>query len=240
MAQSSKTETGGDVEAANKVKMEGFVLEQKELLKLEKVAEAQREKDELRENGEVISVEVLNYGKTTYRGTLVTFKNRNPDKKHPNIRKGENVALDPNDGTQPLAGILIKIGFNKYDVAVEEDPELFRKKRKWDLIKISHLGQFDELEKALDAILNTQTPLRNVLFGIQPPKQVSPAVAILPGAFRNTSLDKSQREAVVSALNQAELSVVLGPPGTRKTTTLVEIIWQVCLMDGTMLLINGQ
>ena len=33
MAQSSKTETGEDVEAANKVKMEGFVLEQKELLK---------------------------------------------------------------------------------------------------------------------------------------------------------------------------------------------------------------
>ena len=232
-AQSLKTDAGEgvDVEAVNKVKMEGFVIEQKELLKLEKVAEAQREKEELRENGEVISLEVLNCGKTPYRGTMVTFQNRNPNKKHPNIRKGENVALDPNDGSEPLAGILIKIGFNKYDVAVEEDPVLFRNHRKWDLIKTSNLGQFDELEKALDAIPNTETPLRNVLFGIQPPKQVSPAVAFLPGAFRNTSLDKSQREAVVSALNQAELSVVLGPPGIRKTTTLVEIIWQVCLME---------
>ena len=215
-AQSSKTDPGGDLEAANKIKMDGFVLEQKELLKLEKVAEAQREKEELRENGEVISVEVLNCGKTPYRGT---------------IRRGENVALDPNDGSEPLAGILIKIGCNKYDVAVEEDPELFRHQRKWDLIKTSNLGQFDELEKSLDAIPNTNTPLRNVLFGIQPPKQVSPAVAFLPGAFRYTSLDKSQKEAVVSALNQAELSVVHGPPGTGKTTTLVEIIWQVCLIE---------
>lgn len=44
--------------------------------------------------------------------------------------------------------------------------------------------------------------------------------------FLNTNLDDSQREAVSFALSQRELAVVHGPPGTGKTTTLVEIILQ--------------
>lgn len=44
--------------------------------------------------------------------------------------------------------------------------------------------------------------------------------------FFNKNLDDSQREAVTFALSQRELAVVHGPPGTGKTTTVVEIILQ--------------
>lgn len=44
--------------------------------------------------------------------------------------------------------------------------------------------------------------------------------------FLNTNLDDSQREAVCFALSQRELAVIHGPPGTGKTTTVVEIILQ--------------
>lgn len=44
--------------------------------------------------------------------------------------------------------------------------------------------------------------------------------------FLNSNLDDSQREAVSFALSQRELAVVHGPPGTGKTTTVVEIILQ--------------
>lgn len=44
--------------------------------------------------------------------------------------------------------------------------------------------------------------------------------------FFNKNLDDSQREAVSFALAQRELAVIHGPPGTGKTTTVVEIILQ--------------
>ncbi|NXC35672.1 SMBP2 protein, partial [Campylorhamphus procurvoides] len=47
-----------------------------------------------------------------------------------------------------------------------------------------------------------------------------------PLKFFNPSLDESQREAVSFSLAQRELAIIHGPPGTGKTTTLVEIILQ--------------
>lgn len=47
-----------------------------------------------------------------------------------------------------------------------------------------------------------------------------------PLSFYNTTLDLSQKEAVSFALAQKELAIIHGPPGTGKTTTVVEIILQ--------------
>jgi hypothetical protein len=59
------------------------------------------------------------------------------------------------------------------------------------------------------------------------------SVGVLQGAssaatltFYNTALDPSQKEAVSFALAQKELAIIHGPPGTGKTTTVVEIILQ--------------
>lgn len=48
----------------------------------------------------------------------------------------------------------------------------------------------------------------------------------MPCIFFNQSLDDSQRQAVRFALCQREVAIVHGPPGTGKTTTVVEIITQ--------------
>ena len=42
----------------------------------------------------------------------------------------------------------------------------------------------------------------------------------------NKSLNKSQRTAVQFALSQPEVAIIHGPPGTGKTTTVIEIILQ--------------
>lgn len=47
-----------------------------------------------------------------------------------------------------------------------------------------------------------------------------------PLTFCNPALDASQQEAVLFALSQKELAIIHGPPGTGKTTTVVEIILQ--------------
>ena len=44
--------------------------------------------------------------------------------------------------------------------------------------------------------------------------------------FFNPGLDESQKEAVTFALHQREVAIIHGPPGTGKTTTVVEIIRQ--------------
>lgn len=44
--------------------------------------------------------------------------------------------------------------------------------------------------------------------------------------FINPTLNDSQRTAVWFALSQREIAVVHGPPGTGKTTTVVEVILQ--------------
>ncbi len=45
-------------------------------------------------------------------------------------------------------------------------------------------------------------------------------------SFINPNLDLSQRRAVLFALSQAELAIIHGPPGTGKTTTIIEVILQ--------------
>lgn len=87
--------------------------------------------------------------------------------------------------------------------------------------------------------LNTLTKYRegpaahliDVLFGNLPP---GPPLQIRPfteegensSVFFNLDLDDSQRQAVKFALSQREVAIVHGPPGTGKTTTVVEIIIQ--------------
>ncbi len=47
--------------------------------------------------------------------------------------------------------------------------------------------------------------------------------------FRNKDLNKSQQEAVSAIIHNASVTIVHGPPGTGKTTTLVEAVIQLIL-----------
>jgi len=66
--------------------------------------------------------------------------------------------------------------------------------------------------------------LRDCLLGRTEPGP-SPA-ASAPAEFLNPDLNDSQRAAISHALNAPEVAIIHGPPGTGKTTTLVELIRQ--------------
>ena len=209
-----------------------FVKEQLKLLELEKFAIVKAEKEDIRENGKLVAVEVIKISVPNYGGTMVNFCIRNPNMKQASIKKGENIALDNNERDfEPIAGIVTRQGFDEYDVQVHEDRQLFIEFKKWDLIKLPNIEQYDEMKVALEGIQNNATPLKEVLFGQRNPSFKESGWG--EWIFKNQNLDKSQKEAVIRTMKSNELSVVHGPPGTGKTTTLAEIVWQVCLLKLT-------
>ncbi|CAM8883181.1 unnamed protein product [Rhodiola kirilowii] len=62
-----------------------------------------------------------------------------------------------------------------------------------------------------------------VLFGERPPTLIKKDVTFSPF---NSNLDSSQKDAITKALSSKNVFLLHGPPGTGKTTTVVEIILQ--------------
>ncbi|XP_042224087.1 DNA-binding protein SMUBP-2-like isoform X2 [Homarus americanus] len=86
-----------------------------------------------------------------------------------------------------------------------------------------------ELEKQISG---PSSHLVSVLFGETTPRSTAPSLP--PQLTRtdgkltlyNQKLDSSQEEAVQFAIQRSDLAVIHGPPGTGKTTTVVEVIRQ--------------
>jgi ATP-dependent RNA/DNA helicase IGHMBP2 len=95
----------------------------------------------------------------------------------------------------------------------------------------SRLRQQQALERAAAAKDDRLAELRGVLLGEAPPK-FAPVTDFTP---LDGALNKSQREAVRFALSATDVAAVHGPPGTGKTTTLVELIRQAVLRGDKVL-----
>ena len=81
---------------------------------------------------------------------------------------------------------------------------------------------FNEMDHALDTLVNAKHPavlqLAAKILGDEP---LEPPSAI---PYNNPALNTSQNSAVAAILNSKDISVVHGPPGTGKTTTLIQAI----------------
>ena len=81
--------------------------------------------------------------------------------------------------------------------------------------------------------------LVNVFFQASPPAPSHPKWSDLLTAgtlssdvtFINPTLDNSQKRAVLFALSRPDVAIIHGPPGTGKTTTVIEYILQSILMN---------
>jgi superfamily I DNA and/or RNA helicase len=84
---------------------------------------------------------------------------------------------------------------------------------------------YQRMRKALESVRHAggrTGTLRDVLLGRRPAARQDPG----PVEFLNAALNEGQRHAVRTALAARDAAVVHGPPGTGKTTVLVEIIRQ--------------
>ncbi|MET0393334.1 MAG: AAA domain-containing protein [Chitinophagaceae bacterium] len=76
------------------------------------------------------------------------------------------------------------------------------------------------------------------LHGDPLPPAAPPASSVTALSFRNPNLNESQQQAVAAIVQNEQIVIVHGPPGTGKTTTLVEAIVQL-VKNGEKILVSA-
>lgn len=142
-----------------------------------------------------------------------------------------------NTSTTLLTGTVTKSAGQTIQVAIDSDLEnvddQLNDNDTFKLIKLSNDVTYKRIKKALELIRDEQTlnqrasRLYDVLFLKSRPEKTQPNKLEID--FFNKGLDESQQGAVKFTFEQKDLAIIHGPPGTGKTTTLVEIIKQNCL-----------
>ncbi|KAM9278212.1 DNA-binding protein SMUBP-2 isoform 1-T1 [Morus bassanus] len=184
----------------------------------------------------LLKLQVANQRTGLYGRLLVTFQPRKYDSDaelpYNSFGPGDIVGLYDSAGQgDPLStGIVTRVTSKAVTVAFEESRDgmlSLDRESSYRLLKLANDVTYNRLKKALNALKQYHSgpasDLINVLFFSSDPSTFSETK---PLKLYNDSLDASQREAVSFSLAQRELAIVHGPPGTGKTTTLVEIILQ--------------
>jgi len=229
--------------------MDSFISEQRRLLALEREAEVEEANilqsntsiKELCQKGVAVQKVVVG-GQVTglYGRTVITFTSRVIGQELPahSLTSGDIVGVRGAERTESeVSGVVTWVSPTSLGIAVQVsevgEENSLDESCLYSLVKLANDVTYRRLSSALDNLSsNPSSSLLNVLFNVSPPgvphQNFNPKLVDREGelVFYNTSLDMSQREAVEFCLKQREVGVVHGPPGTGKTTTVVEIIRQ--------------
>ncbi|XP_018025180.1 DNA-binding protein SMUBP-2 isoform X3 [Hyalella azteca] len=246
----SKPETFTEISVGelNKMTRYDFLRLQKKLYLLERDAENEREvMKTVNSSGEgvpgVLShLEVVSVTSTRFGRICITFASYAHQTLPPHgLRKGDNVSIYSGG---PMCrqedhcrdGVVLDISNQDVHITIDEAYE-FQESSSYSVKHFPSLENIKRILKALKCMAEVQGPsyhLSAVLFGESDP--MPPLLRLPPKLtssnssnqliFFNKTLDQSQQEAVDFVVKQQDLAVVHGPPGTGKTTTLIEIIRQ--------------
>ncbi|XP_033743821.1 DNA-binding protein SMUBP-2-like [Pecten maximus] len=169
-----------------------------------------------------------------YGRIVITFEMGRNQQELPshNFTPGDIAGLSQSSGDQAEdmgSGIVTRASKTSVCVAFDDNQDLFllSDEGPYKLQKLANDVTYKRLKKALRDLQSLPpcpaTQLVGVLFG---ERELTPPYIPKEITFINQNLDDSQREAVRFALSQPEVAVIHGPPGTGKTTTVVEVITQ--------------
>jgi superfamily I DNA and/or RNA helicase len=127
-------------------------------------------------------------------------------------------------------GIVCRRDTSAIDVALPQSPEPERDRPTFRLNlandEIARQRQLDALRQAGAAQRGRLAQLRDVLTGQRQPRFEADRRGGLEPVARPIPLNQSQTEAIEFALTTSDVAIIHGPPGTGKTTTVVELIRQ--------------
>lgn len=99
----------------------------------------------------------------------------------------------------------------------------------YNLNRAGNRATFKKMREALETVRTARHGrlafFRDLSLGLKPPREADP---VKPESFSffNSRLNDWQKKAVLTVLESADVAIVHGPPGTGKTTVLVEVIRQ--------------
>jgi superfamily I DNA and/or RNA helicase len=160
---------------------------------------------------------------------ILTLGKRNPAQPLPwtRLQVGSPVLVSGSGGARAGArGVLCERGDRWVRVALNHLPDELADEPAYRLDlsgdEVARQRQRLALERARSATGDRLAELRQVLLGDVPPA-FNPAAPLAP---LDPSLNASQQDAVCFALSARDFAIIHGPPGTGKTTTVVELIRQ--------------
>ncbi|KAI7802486.1 DNA-binding protein SMUBP-2 [Triplophysa rosa] len=155
---------------------------------------------------------------------------------------GDIVGLYQSEGqgqpSQLGSGVVTRVTQTSLTVAFDDTQDGINLDRDglYNLMKLANDVTYKRLTKALKSLNSYSggpaSHLISVFFGYSEPGTISHQHAL---EFSNTGLDHSQKEAVAFAISQKDVAIIHGPPGTGKTTTVVEVILQAVKQEQKVL-----
>ncbi|XP_064609271.1 DNA-binding protein SMUBP-2-like [Liolophura sinensis] len=228
--------------------VEKFVAKTLELLEIERDAEIEETRvlhenlpaKELQRRGVcLLKLRIAERRTGLYGRSIVTFEPHVSGQELPShtLSPGDIVSLSLTScekGEVIASGIISKVWQAALSVAFDETMDTFSlaDEEKYKLVKLANNITYKRLKRALNELnrycSGPANHLVNVLFELsdRAPPSDPPDVHVVDITFCNPCLDTSQRDAVSFALCQKDIAVIHGPPGTGKTTTVVEVIVQ--------------
>jgi len=131
---------------------------------------------------------------------------------------------------QQIGGVVYDKEEKEITVAFSQElPDWLEDQKLYSLELSRNQTTYRRMSETLEQVLQSENSrlayLRNVLLGLRKPLLGDP-VKIEGLSFFNLNLNPPQKKAVATALEALDVALVHGPPGTGKTTVLVEIVLQ--------------
>ena len=142
-------------------------------------------------------------------------------------------------------GIVSQFNSKKIVVAFDEEIEEETLPKNICLVQLVNQITYDRIKNGLEKLKQMEfneksLNLVNVLFEVFEPtfnESIERKNYIKNLTFFNTELNESQKDAVRFALEVNEIGLIHGPPGTGKTTTVVEVILQLVKLGNKILVV---